>query len=129
MLRWLTSILRSLHCWRTLPLPPGVVERCVAGGVAAGKLLHCWRSGVLVSDPQSGGRTRGRVQLTTESPAGERCLWLEVDVRGACDVRGLWPLLTLLLEVLPLLLLLRLLLLLPAVLFFIHLQGFWLEGI
>ena len=79
-------------------LPPGVIERCVAAGVTAGQVLECWYGGVLVADPLNAARTKGLLELTTSGAASDgerrRRVWLEIEARGACEVPGLWRLLT-----------------------------------
>ena len=71
-------------------LPPGVIERCVAGGAAAGQLLQCWYDGVLIAD---GSGTKALLQLVTADARGGKCVWLEASVRGSGEIDVLWPLL------------------------------------
>ena len=77
-------------------MPPGAIERIVAGCAASGDVEHCWRGGALIVGGDDGvaddARPRALVQSTQEGGSGTS--WLEVEVRGPSqDMDALWRLL------------------------------------
>ena len=77
------------------PLPPGAIERIIAGCASLGKVLTCWQGGLVLTEPASVDRTIALVEMVVEGAGGQapRRVHVELEVRGTCDVTGLWRLL------------------------------------
>jgi len=71
-------------------VPAGFVECCLAQALTLGKLLSCWRGGLVLMNVQHGARVR----LELRRGDSEHGTVLEVDVRAAKALSVLWEVLT-----------------------------------
>ena len=65
-----------------LSLPPGTIERCVAGCATGAKLRACWRHGALIE-----GRASALLQRAVDA---DGCACIDVEVRGDAAAPALW---------------------------------------